>query len=188
MSARLSDARPRMFWPTMMTESITNWMNVWLSHWISVSKPPPTACGRTSSARAAEAEAAHIVPTTVVRTRAILPLGPTFSSVVFGGPVFFRLAMCGCGTCSNVMLTDSLLRDTDDRVVPQLDRCPAHTTVRLCSRIRGSVVYEEQAVPTGGGTARATGVAPPPRDLARQPDGKPRRAVTPPSQRRILDS
>jgi hypothetical protein len=44
-----------MFWPTMITESMTNWMNVWLTHWMNVSSPPAMACGTRRTARRAKA-------------------------------------------------------------------------------------------------------------------------------------
>src|ERR1035437_2822495 len=53
---------------------------------------------------------------------AILPLKPTCSSVVFDGPVFLRVAMCGCGTCSKVTLTGSLLAGECGRKEARLDR------------------------------------------------------------------
>src|SRR5450756_1056821 len=101
-SARLSETRERMFWPTMMTESMTSWMNVWLTHWMRVSNPPLTACGTTRRARRANAYAHHIVPTAVVRASAIFPLMPTCSSRVFAGRVFLRSAIRGWGWCSKL--------------------------------------------------------------------------------------
>ena len=56
MSARLSDALDRMFWPTMITDSITSWMNVWLTQLtIASTVPCCSADGRATSASTANA-------------------------------------------------------------------------------------------------------------------------------------
>ena len=45
-----------MFWPTMITLSITSWMNVWLIHWtMSSTLPDESAAGSATSASPANA-------------------------------------------------------------------------------------------------------------------------------------
>jgi hypothetical protein len=45
-----------MFWPTMITDNITSWMNVWLIHWIKSSIFPDwSAEGSATNARTANA-------------------------------------------------------------------------------------------------------------------------------------
>ena len=43
-----------MFWPTMITDSMTSWMNVWLTHWMMARSPPPERRGRATRARTRE--------------------------------------------------------------------------------------------------------------------------------------
>src|SRR5690348_5472644 len=88
----------------MITDSITSWMNVWLSHVMSGRRlPDESADGSANSARTANAYAHHIVPTTRVSTSANRLLNPVGTSEVCGGPDVHRDVMCGLGACWNVI-------------------------------------------------------------------------------------
>jgi hypothetical protein len=66
-SDRLSAAAASTFWPTMITDSNTNWRNVWnIQETSTTALPALIAPGRLTIARAAKAYAHHIVPTPLV--------------------------------------------------------------------------------------------------------------------------
>src|ERR1700676_946645 len=95
-SERLSAAAARTFWPTMITESSTNWRKVWdTQDTRTTALPELVAEGRLTSASAAKAYAHHIVPTPVVTLTAShalnrfagLPPGCWSATLVGGGAV-----------------------------------------------------------------------------------------------------
>jgi len=86
-----------MFWPTMITDSITSWMNVWLIHWMRAAAALLDGRRERDEREDSERVGTPHVPTDRRERHRDLAVEPDLLVGGLGGPAALRAAIRGAG-------------------------------------------------------------------------------------------